>query len=310
MFSVVFGAFNFGGAGPHIASVAEGQIAGKLAFDVIDHEPEINPDDKKAKQIDKKSLKGNFEFKNVNFRFPSRPELLVMNNFSCTFEAGKTTALVGPSGSGKSTIIQMVERFYDPESGDIELDGVNIKDVNLSSMRQAIGYVPQEPVLFNTSIKENMLFAVPDATDADIIEALKAANAWDFIQEHMAEKGIDTHVGAGGGQLSGGQKQRIAIARAFLKKPRILLLDEATSALDKINERAVQDAIDNYRRTTGDITILVIAHRLSTIIDADKIVVVKAGSLAEMGNHQELLQNYPDGIYAGFVAKQQSAEAQ
>ena len=158
-------------------------------------------------------------------------------------------------------------------------------DYNLKSLRQNIGYVGQEPVLFNTSIKENMLFAKPDATDEEIKEALKAANAWDFIMAKMGEHGINTLVGSSGGQLSGGQKQRIAIARAFLKKPKILLLDEATSALDKMNEKAVQDAIDRYRKATGDITIIIIAHRLSTIKDADKIVVMKDGELIEMGNH-------------------------
>jgi ATP-binding cassette subfamily B (MDR/TAP) protein 1 len=146
-----------------------------------------------------------------------------------------------------------------------------------------IGYVSQEPILFNTTIKENMLFAKPDAADDEIIGALKAANAWDFINK--MDKGLETSVGSGGGQLSGGQKQRIAIARAFIKKPRILLLDEATSALDKANERLVQQAIDNYRKTTGDISIIVIAHRLSTIKDADKIVVLKNGELTEMGKH-------------------------
>lgn len=152
-----------------------------------------------------------------------------------------------------------------------------------------------------------MLFANPKATNQEIEDALKAANAWDFIQEF--EKGIETIVGGSAGSLSGGQKQRVAIARAFIKKPRILFLDEATSALDKVNERAVQEAIDNYRKTQGNITIVVIAHRLSTIKDADKIVVVVNGVLTEMGNHDELLQNYPKGTYADFCEKQKSAEA-
>ena len=231
-----------------------------------------------------------------------------MKNLNLVIEGGKTTALVGPSGSGKSTIIQMIERFYNPDSGEILLDGVPIKNINLTSLRQIMGYVGQEPALFNTTIRENMKFAKPDASEEDIIEALKAANAWTFISQ--LEHGIDTHVGASGGQLSGGQKQRVAIARAFLKKPRILLLDEATSALDKISEKAVQEAIDNYRRSVGNITIVVIAHRLSTIMDADKIVVIRYGSLVEMGTHQELLDTYPTGVYAGFVAKQLSAEAE
>jgi ATP-binding cassette subfamily B (MDR/TAP) protein 1 len=175
-------------------------------------------------------------------------------------------------------------------------------------MRHLIGYVGQEPVLFNTSIRENMLFAKPDATDLEIEEALRAANAWDFIIDKMGTQGINVQVGGAGGQLSGGQKQRIAIARAFLKKPKILLFDEATSALDKINERAVEDAIVNYRKQIGDITIIIIAHRLSTIRDADKIVVLKAGELVEMGNHEALLKEYPEGVYAGFCKKQETAE--
>jgi len=146
-----------------------------------------------------------------------------------------------------------------------------------------------------------MKLAKPSATDADIEEALKAANAFEFV--NSLDEGVNTNVGAGGGQLSGGQKQRLAIARAFLKKPRILLLDEATSALDKINERAIQDAIDNYRKSTGDITMIVIAHRLSTIVDADKIFVMKSGEVAEQGSYQQILTDFPKGIFAGFVEK-------
>lgn len=237
----------------------------------------------------KESLRGHIEFKNVNFTYPTRQDLPVLKDFSCVFEEGKTTALVGFSGSGKSTVVQLIERFYDVDSGSVLIDGQDIKSLNLKQLRQSIGYVGQEPVLFNFSIKENMHFAVPDATDDEIISALKAANAWDFIGTKMAEKGIHTQVGSAGGQLSGGQKQRIAIARAFLKKPRIMLFDEATSALDKTNERKVQDAIDRYRKEVGNITIIIIAHRLSTIKDADKIVVLDKGVVKEVGSHQELL---------------------
>lgn len=202
----------------------------------------------------------------------------------------------------------MVERFYLQDSGSITVDGTKIEDYDIRSLRRAIGYISQEAVLFNTSIRENMLFAEPDATEDEIIDALKAASAYDFVMR-LPDK-LDNMVGGGGGQLSGGQKQRIAIARAFLKKPKVLLLDEATSALDKKNERAVQSAIDNYRKARGGITVIAIAHRLSTIRDADKIVVLKDGQLTEMGNHEALMKEHPDGIYAGFVAKQQSAEAQ
>jgi len=225
----------------------------------------------------------------------------VLKDFSCTFEAGKTTALVGPSGSGKSTIIQLIERFYSHDSGTITVDNNPIECLDLRKFRRQMGYVGQEPVLFNASIRENMKMANPNATDQDIREALVAANAWTFIQK--IETGLDTIVGGSGGSLSGGQKQRVAIARAFLKKPKILLLDEATSALDKVNEKIVQEAIDSYRKTRGDITTIVIAHRLSTIRDADKIVVLVNGRLTEMGNHDEIMANYPNGTYSDFVAK-------
>ena len=193
-----------------------------------------------------------------------------------------------------------MERFYNPESGMIHVDSTKIDDFDLRNFRQHVGYVGQEPVLFNTSIRENMKFAKPDATDQEIQDALIAANAWTFIQKITT--GLDTIVGGSAGSLSGGQKQRVAIARAFLKKPKILLLDEATSALDKVNEKIVQDAIDNYRKNT-EITIVVIAHRLSTIRDADKIVVLVNGSKTEEGNHNELMERYPDGTYAEFCRK-------
>ncbi len=165
-----------------------------------------------------------------------------MKNFDCTFELGKTTAIVGPSGSGKSTTIQLTERFYDPNEGRVLIDGKDLKSINLRNYRQQIGYVGQEPVLFNTTIKQNILMGKPDATDAEIEEALKKTNAWNFVNQN--KDGINANVGAGGGQLSGGQKQRIALARAFIKKPRVLIFDEATSALDKKNEAEVQAAID------------------------------------------------------------------
>lgn len=217
---------------------------------------------------------------------------------------------MGPSGSGKSTVIQMIERFYDAEGGSVIIDGEDIKDLNLKSLRSQIGYVGQEPVLFNTTIKENLLFGKEDATDEEIIEALESANAYSFIKNKMGSEGVNTHVGAAGGQLSGGQKQRIAIARAFIKKPKILLLDEATSALDKKNEAVVQESIVQIRRSLGQVTTVVIAHRLSTIKDADNILVMKYGELKEQGTHQTLLRDYPQGIYANFVKQQENAEQQ
>lgn len=279
-----------------------------MAYNTIDHKPSIIIDEPNTKIVEKKSMTGLIQFNNVTFNYPSRKELQVLKKFTCTFEAGKTTALVGPSGSGKSTIIQLLERFYDPVEGEVCLDGVDFRKLNLQSVRRCIGYVGQEPVLFNTTIKENMLFAKPDATKEEIVQALTDANAMSFIEEFGSD-GINTQIGgAGGSSLSGGQKQRIAIARAFLKQPKILLLDEATSALDRVNEKLVQEAIDNYRSKTGSITIIVIAHRLSTIRDADKIVVMKNGELIEMGNHEELLEKYPEGTYVGFCKKQEAAQ--
>lgn len=307
MFTVLIATFGIAIAAPNVKLVKEAQIGGKLAFNVIDSVPIVKCNEEGKKEATREELKGKIEFKNVSFTYPSRKDQKVLKSFSCVIEAGKTTALVGPSGSGKSTTIQLLERFYDPTEGVLEIDGVDFKEYKLNSVRQLMGYVGQEPIMFNCSIRENLLFAQPDAKEEDMIQALKDANAWDFIDE-MEDK-LDTNIGGTGGQLSGGQKQRVAIARAFIKKPRILLLDEATSALDRKNELLVQEAIDNYRKTTGDITIVVIAHRLSTIRDADKIIVVKNGELIEEGNHEELLEQYPEGTYASFCAKQESAEA-
>mmetsp|Transcript_6128 Transcript_6128/g.9828 ORF Transcript_6128/g.9828 Transcript_6128/m.9828 type:complete len:587 (-) Transcript_6128:1564-3324(-) len=307
MFCVMLGAFGIGNTQSVLKIIQEAQIGAKLAYDVIDNVPDVNPDEE-GEKVQRQDLRGRIEFRNISFNYPSRKELRVLNNFSAVFEAGKTTAIVGASGSGKSSIIQLIERFYDPAAGEILLDGKNIIELDLRSMRQCIGYVGQEPILFNTTIKENMLFSKPDATDDEIEQALKSANAWDFIIERLGKEGINAQVGEYGNHLSGGQKQRIAIARAFLKKPKILLFDEATSALDKVNERAVQEAIDNYRRSTGQITIIVIAHRMSTIKDSDRIVVLQNGHLVEQGRHFELLTKYPRGIYSGFWKKQKRAD--
>ena len=215
----------------------------------------------------------------------------MLNNFTCTFEKGKTTAIVGPSGSGKSTIVQLLMRFYDPIQGTVLIDGERLDSLKLRSFRKQIGYVSQEPILFNCSIKENILLGCPEATDQEIIEALKMANAWDFVDKYPQK--LETNVGAGGGQLSGGQKQRIALARAIIKKPKILIFDVATSALDKKNEAEVQKAINEMKKKIGDITTITIAHRLSTIKEADRILVLKKGLIVEDGDHDYLLKTYP-----------------
>lgn len=253
-------------------AVIEGRVAAKFVFEIMDRKPPINTLDTTGEMH---TLNGEIELKNVTFHYPTRAEQKVLSGINIKFERGKTTAIVGPSGSGKSTITQMVERFYDPTEGQVLVDGKDIKSLNLTHYRKQIGYVSQEPVLFNTTIRKNILMGKPDATSAEIEEALRKSNAWDFVQEQP--QGIDTHVGAGGNQLSGGQKQRLALARAFIKKPKMFIFDEATSALDKKNEREVQAAIDQMSKELNGVTSIVIAHRLSTIKNADRIIVLKKG---------------------------------
>ncbi|CDW80084.1 abc transporter family protein [Stylonychia lemnae] len=303
---LVYGIFSLGLAAPNFKALTEGRVAGKMAYEIIERVPKINLDDPQAEQCE--NLTGQIEFKNVTFSYPTRPEQKILDDFSAVFEEGKTTALVGASGSGKSTIVQLIERFYDPDHGSVYVDGKNLNKINLRKFREKIGYVGQEPVLFNMSIKENILYGNPNASNEEVIQALKSANAWDFIQEKMIQNGIDTNVGNSGGQLSGGQKQRLAIARAFIKKPKILLLDEATSALDKKNEKEVQAAIDKIRQELGSVTTIVVAHRLSTIKEADKIIVMQKGKIKEVGTHRSLISEYPEGIYSKFVKEQEQAE--
>jgi ATP-binding cassette subfamily B (MDR/TAP) protein 1 len=194
--------FSVGMATPNLKAVAEGKVAGKMAFEVIDRVPKINQDEKGTEILDK--LEGDIEFKNVTFYYPSRPDNRILDNFSAKFQKGKTTAIVGPSGSGKSTLVQLIERFYDPEQGQVLIDGRDIKTINLRDFRRKVGYVGQEPVLFNQTIKENILLGYPDATDVEVENSLKNANAFKFVAKH--KEGINLHVGAAGSQISGGQK--------------------------------------------------------------------------------------------------------
>lgn len=233
------------------------------------------------------TVSGEIEFTNVSFAYPTRPNTLVFNGLSLKIEAGKTVALVGPSGGGKSTTVAMLERFYDPTSGSITLDGVDLREINVRWLRDNIGLVSQEPVLFARTIYENLAYGMSGATEEDIIRAAKSANAHDFISQFP--NGYHTEVGDKGAQLSGGQKQRIAIARVLLKNPKILLLDEATSALDSESEYVVQEALDDLMGK-GNRTTIVIAHRLSTIRNADVIAVVKDGRVVETGSHDELVK--------------------
>jgi len=253
--------------------------------------------------IKPKGVLGEIEFRNVNFSYPTRKEAQVFNGFDLKIEAGKTVALVGASGGGKSTTVQLIERFYDPTFGMITLDGKDIRELNVSWLRQHIGLVSQEPKLFATTIRANIAVAKPDATMKEIEDAARQANAHDFIS--TLQNGYDTHVGDQGAQLSGGQKQRIAIARTLITDPKIILLDEATSALDSESEAIVQEALDVIM-SKGDVTVVVIAHRLSTIKNADMIAVVDQGKVAETGTHDELLE--AQGKYFDLVEAQRGGK--
>ena len=236
-------------------------------------------------------------FENLSFHYPSRPLQEALSGFSLDIPAGQTVAIVGPSGAGKSTVFQLLLRFYDPQSGRISLDGVATQDMALSDLRERIGIVPQDAVIFSTSALENIRYGKPDATDDQVRQAAEAAFAHEFIS--TLPQGYDTFLGERGLRLSGGQRQRIAIARAMLKNPPLLLLDEATSALDAESERMVQAALESAMRNR---TTLVIAHRLATVQKADLIVVLDKGCLVEQGTHAQLVAR--GGVYAGLAALQ------
>ena len=231
---------------------------------------------------------------NISFKYKDD---LVLKNFTLNVPKGKSVALVGQSGSGKSTIANLVTRFYDVNEGSIYIDGDNIKSITKHSLRSLMGLVTQDSILFNESIKNNVILGKEDATDEDIVEALKIANAWEFVKD--LPNGIDTNIGDSGGKLSGGQQQRLSIARAVLKNPPIMILDEATSALDTESERLVQDALEKMMMNR---TSIVIAHRLSTIQNADLIVVMQKGEIAEQGTHTELIAK--NGVYRKLVDMQ------
>jgi ATP-binding cassette subfamily B protein len=240
------------------------------------------------------------KFEAVTFHYPSRPLLPALSNFTLSVEPGETVAIVGPSGAGKSTVFQLLLRFYDPASGRIELDGVATHDLSLHDLRQRIGIVPQDAVIFSTSALENIRYGQPGASDDEVKAAAQAAFAHEFIT--ALPEGYDTFLGERGVRLSGGQRQRIAIARAMLKNSPLLLLDEATSALDAESERMVQAALESAMK---DRTTLVIAHRLATVQQADRILVLDHGQLVEQGTHAELVQR--GGIYARLAALQFNA---
>merc|ERR1719310_197551 len=275
---------------------ATATAAAKLFFEAIDSKPKIDVLADEGVKLE--SVRGDIEVKDVIFAYPTAPDHLVCKGYTVSISAGQTVALSGASGSGKSTIIQLLERFYDPQGGSITLDGVNISTLNVKWLRQQLGLVSQEPVLFQGTVAENIMYGKRDATREEVEEAAKNANAHGFIMESL-QSGYETDVGMRGSKLSGGQKQRVAIARALVRKPSVLLLDEATSALDNESERIVQAALDEIM-TKMKRTTIVIAHRLSTIRNADKIVVLKEGQVAEEGTHDELLSN-TEGLYFNLV---------
>ncbi|MFC4721270.1 ABC transporter ATP-binding protein [Geojedonia litorea] len=244
--------------------------------------------------IEKNDFTTEIDLHNISFKYDDD---LVLKDFNLKVPKGKSVALVGQSGSGKSTIANLVTRFYDVNSGQISIDGINIKDLKQESLRKLMGLVTQDSILFNDSIKNNVLLGKDNATDDEVIEALKIANAWEFVKE--LPKGIETNIGDSGNKLSGGQKQRLSIARAVLKNPPIMILDEATSALDTESERLVQVALENMMKNR---TSIVIAHRLSTIQNADEIVVMQKGEIVEKGTHNQLLAL--NGMYKKLVEMQ------
>ena len=271
--------------------VKTGLAAAERVFTLMEQENDITS---KENAIHKETFETGISIKNINFRYH---EENVLKNFSLEVPKGKTVALVGQSGSGKSTIANLLTRFYDVNEGKITIDNVDIKDIDLQSLRGLMGLVTQDSILFNDTIKANISLGKLNATDDEVIEALKIANAYEFVKE--LSEGIYTNIGDSGNKLSGGQKQRLSIARAVLKNPPIMILDEATSALDTESERLVQIALENMMQNR---TSVVIAHRLSTIQKADIIVVMKKGEIVEQGTHEELLAK--NGTYTKLVSMQ------
>lgn len=272
-------------------NVKKGNAAAERILEILNQE---NPITSKINAVDKRNFDSNIDIQNINFKYEDET---VLNNFSLQIKKGQTVALVGQSGSGKSTIANLLTRFYDVNEGTIAIDRVNIKDMDLQSLRDLMGLVTQDSILFNDTIKANISLGKQNASDEEIIAALKIANAYEFVKD--LPKGIYTNIGDSGNKLSGGQKQRLSIARAVLKNPPIMILDEATSALDTESEKFVQVALENMMQNR---TSIVIAHRLSTIQKADKIVVMQKGEIVEQGTHEELIAS--NGTYNKLVMMQ------
>ncbi|QCR20919.1 ABC transporter ATP-binding protein [Pontibacter sp. SGAir0037] len=296
MFTVFIGA-SVGGLGELYGKVQSALGATERVLEILE-EP-IEPTNQVQTPLHEiPKVAGAISYNQVAFSYPTRTDVEVLHDINFTIQSGEKIALVGPSGAGKSTIVQLLMRFYDVSSGQILVDGQDIRDMSLTTLRANIGIVPQEVLLFGGTIRENIAYGRPEATEEEIIAATQKANAWNFIQSFP--EGLDTLVGERGIKLSGGQRQRIAIARAILKNPAILVLDEATSSLDSESEHLIQQAMDELMQNR---TTIVIAHRLATIRKVDKILVIDGGEIAEQGSHEELAMN-DNGIYANLLKLQ------
>jgi len=300
LLSVIIGSFALGQAAPSLAAFSKGKAATEQLLEVIDRVPLIDADSNEGEDL-ALPVRGAIDFKDISFAYPTRLEYPVFKAFNLSIPAGKRVAFVGESGCGKSTTIALLQRWYDPTGGSITLDGKDIRNVNIKKLRSAMGLVSQEPILFSTTIRENVRYGRPDATDAEIEEACKNSNAHDFIMGFP--DGYETYVTSS--LVSGGQRQRLCLSRALLRNPPILLLDEATSALDNESERMVNDAIQRLLTSSlnggGSRTTIVIAHRLSSIQACDLIYVFEKGKVVETGAHEEILSKHPDGVYASFI---------
>ncbi|XP_046633239.1 ATP-dependent translocase ABCB1-like isoform X2 [Daphnia pulicaria] len=299
-FSVLIGAMQIGQAAPYMEAFSVARGAAATIFSIIDRVPPIDSSSNEGLVPD--GVDGKISFRDVFFNYPSRPDVKILQGISFDVTPGQTVALVGTSGCGKSTCIQLLQRFYDPLEGSVTIDGNELRNLNLGWLRDQMGMVGQEPVLFGTSIGENICYGRDGVSKEEMERAAKEANAHDFIQR--LPRKYDTLVGERGGQLSGGQKQRIAIARALVRQPKILLLDEATSALDTQSEAVVQKALDKARQGR---TTIIVAHRLTTIRNADRIIVMKDGIVQEDGTHDKLMAL--NGIYYQLVIAQQGGES-
>ena len=289
----------FGALTEVYGDLLRGAGAASRLNELLEEEPAIAPPERP--QALPQPPRGSLSFRNVTFRYPTRPEVAALRDFTLEVEPGETVAIVGPSGAGKSTVFQLAERFYDPQMGTIRIDGIPLTAADPADIRSRMALVPQDGVLFSADARDNLRYGNWNATDGEIWEAARAANAAEFLE--ALPQGLDTFLGENGTRLSGGQQQRLAIARALLRDAPILLLDEATSALDAESERLVQDALDRLMKTR---TTLVIAHRLATVRAADRIVVMEEGRIVEQGNHAVLTK--AGGLYARLARLQFAGE--